>query len=143
MTVEAQMPPTQVEHINPPGLHASPAYTQVVAVTGPVRTVYIGGQNAVDASGQIVGEGDIGVQTRQVLRNIDLALAGAGASWEHVIKWNVYLVQGQPLEPGFEAFQATWGGRPNPPLVTGVFVAALAHPQFLVEIEAVAVVPQT
>ena len=131
----------QVQHLNPRGLHANPAYTQAIAVTGPVRTIYIGGQNAVDADGQIVGD-DIAAQTRQVLRNLEVALSGAGASWEHLIKLTMFLVQGQPLPPGFEVWQQVWGQRPNPPLITAAIVSGLAHPQFLLEIEAVAVVPQ-
>jgi enamine deaminase RidA (YjgF/YER057c/UK114 family) len=131
-----------VHHLNPDGLAKNPAFTNVIVVAGAVKTVYIGGQNAVDASGAIVGKGDIRAQTEQVMQNIQIALAAGGANLEHVIKWNVYLLQGQPIQPGFEVFQRFWGDRPNPPAVTGVIVAGLAHPDFLVEIEAVAVVPQ-
>jgi len=131
-----------VQHLNPDSLHKNPAYSQAVVVTGNVRTVYVGGQNAVNAAGEIVGKGDIKAQTEQVLRNVEAALAAGGARLEHVIKWNVYIVQGQSLLPGFEAFQRAWGERPNPPTVTGLFVAGLASPDFLVEIEAVAVVPE-
>jgi enamine deaminase RidA (YjgF/YER057c/UK114 family) len=59
-----------------------------------------------------------------------------------MIKWTIYVVQGQPLQPGFEVFQRVWGGRPNPPLVTVLFVAGLANPDFLLEIEAIAVIPE-
>jgi enamine deaminase RidA (YjgF/YER057c/UK114 family) len=131
-----------VQLLNPQGLQKNPGYSQVAVVTGNVRTVYVGGQNAVDASGAIVGEGDIRVQTEQVLKNVELALAGAGAEFEHVVKWSVYIVEGQSPQAGFEAFQRAWGDRPDPPLVTVVFVAGLAHPDFLVELEAIAVVPQ-
>lgn len=130
-----------VHYLNPDGLANNPAFTNVVVVSGPVKTVYIGGQDAVDASGAIVGKGDIAAQTEQVMRNIQAALEAAGAGLEHVIKWNVYIVQGQPLQPGFEVFQRVWGRRPNPPAITGMFVAGLAHPDFLVEIDVVAVVP--
>jgi enamine deaminase RidA (YjgF/YER057c/UK114 family) len=128
------------EYLNPEGLHANPAFSQAV-VTGQVRTVYVGGQNAVDASGAIVGRGDIGAQSEQALKNVEIALAAAGARLEHLVKWNVYIVQGQPLLPGFEAFQRAWGDRPNPPAITVLFVAGLAHPDFLVEIDAIAAVP--
>jgi enamine deaminase RidA (YjgF/YER057c/UK114 family) len=136
------MSTSQVQYLNPQGLHQNPAFTQAVAVTGAAKTIYIGGQNAVDASGNIVGKGDIAAQTEQVFRNLEIALAACGASLEHSIKWTIYLVQGQPLEPGFAVYQRVWGARPNPPLVTGLFVAGLAHPDFLVELEAVAVVPE-
>jgi enamine deaminase RidA (YjgF/YER057c/UK114 family) len=131
-----------VQHFSPPGLPRNPAYSQAVVVTGTATTIYVGGQNAVDASGALVGRGDISVQTEQVLRNVEIALATGGATLEHVVKWNVYIVQGQPPLPGFEAFRRVWGDRPNPPTVTVVFVAGLANPDFLVEIDAIAVVPR-
>ena len=131
-----------VQHLNPDGLHKNPAYSQAVVVAGNAKTVYVGGQNAVDASGQIVGKGDLEAQTEQVLRNVETALAAGGAKLEHVVKWNVYIVQGRSVLPGFEAFRHAWGDRPNPPTVTVLFVAGLANPDFLVEIDAIAVVPE-
>ena len=130
-----------VEYLNPDGLHSNPAFTNVIVVTEPARTIYIGGQDAVDAAGKIIGKGDIGAQAAQVMRNLQAALAAVGATLEHVIKWNLYIVQGQPLGPGFAAFEAVWGNRPNPPAITGAYVAGLANPDFLIEIEAVAVIP--
>ncbi len=132
----------QIEYLNPDTLHKNPAFTNVVTVTGPVKTIYIGGQDAMDASGNIVGKGDLKAQTEQVLKNIEAALTAGGARLEHVIKWNLYVVQGQPLRVGFEAFQRFWGNRPNPPLISFAFVAGLAHPDFLVEMDAIAVVPE-
>jgi enamine deaminase RidA (YjgF/YER057c/UK114 family) len=132
----------RVQHLNPQGLHQHPAYSQAIAVTGNATTVYVGGQNAVDASGAIVGSGDITIQTEQVIRNVEIALAAAGARLEHVVRWGVHVVQGHSLLAGFEAFGRAWGNRANPPTVTVAIVAALAHPEFLVEIDAIAVVPQ-
>jgi enamine deaminase RidA (YjgF/YER057c/UK114 family) len=109
------MPSGRVQHLNPGGLHRNPAYSQVVVAEGNVRTVFVGGQNAVDASGEVVGRGDMGAQAEQVLRNLVTALEVAGATLENVVKWNVYVVQGQPLQPGFAAFQQAWGERPDPP----------------------------
>ena len=131
-----------VQYLNPDGLHKNPAYSQAVVVAGQVKTVYVGGQNAVDASGKIVGKGDIKAQSEQALRNVETALAAGGAKLEHVIRWNVYIVQGQSPLPGFEAFRRAWGDRPNPPVITALFVAGLANTEFLVEIDAIAVVPQ-
>lgn len=141
----------RVEHLNPPALHANPAFTQVVAVSGPARTIYVGGQNAVDAGGAIVGVGDIAAQARQIFANLEAALAAAGAGLEHMARWTIYVVQGQPLEPAFAVFQEVWGRRPNPPtialravpLIPAVLVVAgLANPAFLAEIDAIAVVPE-
>jgi enamine deaminase RidA (YjgF/YER057c/UK114 family) len=132
----------RVEHINPPTLIRNPAFTQVIAVTGNVKTVYVGGQDAVDSSGAIVGPGDLAAQAQRALQNVATALDAAGAKIEHVVKWNILIVQGQNPGPAFQAFQRAWGTRPNPPAITVAFVAALANPAFLVEIDAVAVVPQ-
>ena len=129
-----------VEYLNPDGLPTNPAFTNVVVVTGAVKTVYVGGQDAVDASGAIVGKGDIEAQAEQVLANLQTALAAAGAALEHVIRWNVYVVHGQPPQPAFAAFQQVWGDRPHPPAITLLFVSALAHPDFLLEMDVVAVV---
>ena len=132
----------EVKYINPEGLPRNPAFTNVVTVTGPVKTIYIGGQDAVDASGAIVGKGDLKAQTEQILKNIQAALDAAGAQPEHVIKWNIYVVQGQSVQDGFAAFQSVWGNPPNPPVITVAFVAGLGHPDFLAEIDAIAVVPE-
>jgi enamine deaminase RidA (YjgF/YER057c/UK114 family) len=132
----------RVQHLNPDGLSKNPAFSQVITVRGSTKTIYVGGQNAVDAAGAIVGKGDFAAQSEQALANVQTALAAAGAGLEHVVKWGVYIVAGQELRVGFAAFQRAWGQRPNPPTVTGLFVAGLAHPDFLVEIDAVAVVPE-
>ena len=132
----------KVEYLNPDTLNKNPAFTNVVIASGPVRTVYIGGQDAVDASGAIVGKGDFKAQTQQVLQNMQAALAAAGAQLEHVVKWNLYILQGQSLQDGFEIYQRMWGNRPNPPAISAMFVAGLAHPDFLLEMDAIAVVPE-
>lgn len=130
-----------VEYLNPEKLHRNPAFTQVVTVTGPAKTIYVGGQNAVTPSGQIVGKGNLATQAEQVFRNLAAALASAGGHLEHIIKWSIYVVVGQVVEPAFEVFQRTWGRRPNPPAITVMFVSGLANPDFLVEMDAIAVVP--
>ncbi len=134
--------PGKVRYINPDGLNKNPAFTNVVEVTGPVKTIYVGGQDAIDASGAIIGKGDIKLQTEQVLLNLQTALKAAGADCRHIVKWNLYIVQGQSLRQGFEAFQKFWGERPDPPAITAAFVSGLANPDFLIEMDAVAVVPE-
>jgi enamine deaminase RidA (YjgF/YER057c/UK114 family) len=130
-----------IEYLSPDGLHKNPAFSQVVVTQGKVLTAYVGGQNAVNSSGEIVGKGDIGKQAEQIFKNLEIALSAAGADLENIIKWNIYVVQGQPPQPVFEVFRRVWGNRPNPPIVTVLFVAGLANPDFLLEIEAIAVVP--
>jgi enamine deaminase RidA (YjgF/YER057c/UK114 family) len=130
-----------VRYINPDSLNNNPAFTNVV-VEGTLKTVHIGGQDAINASGEIVGKGDSVAQTEQVLANVRAALEAGGARPEHIIKWNLYVVEGQPLEAGFAAFQNAWPETPNLPAITMAYVSGLVHPDFLVEMDAVTVVPQ-
>jgi enamine deaminase RidA (YjgF/YER057c/UK114 family) len=132
----------QVEYLNPDTLNKNPAFTNVVVASGHVKTVYVGGQDAVDATGAIVGKGDLKAQTEQILQNIEAALVAGGAQLEHVVKWNLYVIQGQSLNEGFEVFQRIWGNRPHPPAISVMVVAGLAHPDFLAEMDAIAVVPE-
>ena len=131
-----------MRYTNPDSLNRNPAFTNVVVVEENVKTVHIGGQDALNASGEIIGKGDFVAQIEQILANLRAALAAGGAEPEHIIKWNIYVVEGQPLQAGFAAFQNAWPQTPNPPAITVVFVSGLAHPDFLVEMDAVAVVPQ-
>jgi len=130
-----------VFYLNPEGLHKNPAFSQVVVTSGRIRTVYVGGQNAVNSSA-IVGRGDIAAQAAQVAKNLRVALASADARVEHVVKWTVYVVQGEAVEPAMRAFQQEFGTLPKPPTISVLFVTALAHPEFLLEVEAVAAVPE-
>jgi enamine deaminase RidA (YjgF/YER057c/UK114 family) len=133
---------TGLAALNPDGMPKNPAFSWGVVATGPSRTIYVGGQNAVDASDKVVGKGDIKAQTTRALDNLEAVLAAGGARLEHVVKLDVHIVAGQPLQKAFEAYQpraAAFRGRP--PAVTMTFVAGLARPDCLIEIDAVAVVP--
>jgi enamine deaminase RidA (YjgF/YER057c/UK114 family) len=129
-------------HLQPDGLCDSRgfAYSQVV-VSPPGRTVAIAGQTAWDAEQQLVGEGDIAAQAKQVLDNIELALVSAGASKADLTQLRVYIVDYSPalLEDLMPVFHQFWG-EATPAAQTMLGVAALAMPQFLIEIDAVAVV---
>ncbi|MDF0592352.1 RidA family protein [Methanotrichaceae archaeon M04Ac] len=70
------------------------------------------------------------------------ALEAAGADLGDVVKWNVPVAAGQPIQPAREAFVKMWGTRPNPPAITVAIVSGLARPEFLVEMDAVAVVAE-
>jgi enamine deaminase RidA (YjgF/YER057c/UK114 family) len=128
-----------VEHLNPSAMPSNPGSSQAVTVSGPARTIFVGGQNGVDRNG-IVGH-DLVTQTTQALRNLELVLAEAGAQLTDVVTWTILVLDGQPLADGFRAFQAVWGDRGEPPAITVAVVAGLANPGFLVEISAVAAVP--
>lgn len=143
MTNPAATQQGRVQLLSPDGLVRNPAFSHVAVVSGSVKTIYVGGQDAVTAEGEVVGKGDLAAQTAQILTNIKTALAVAGAGPEHVVKWNVFVVEGQDFREGYAAFQSVWGDRPNPPpLITAAVVKGLAHPDFLVEMDAIAVVPE-
>ncbi len=130
-----------VERINPPSLHRHPAFTQVVVVPPAARTVLIGGQNAVDTEGNILGLGDMATQTEKAAENVFKAVRAVGGTPAHIVKLNIYAVAGHDLEPAFGRWLRLWGEREAPPAITVVRVSGLAHPDFLVEIEAMAVIP--
>jgi enamine deaminase RidA (YjgF/YER057c/UK114 family) len=132
----------KVQYINPEGLSKNPAFSQVVTTHGKGKTIYIGGQDAVNAQREIVGKGDITEQTTQVMKNLQTALAACGATFENLVKITIYIVQGQDLYRGFQASQRFLGHLTNPPAISGFFVAALANPDFLVEIDAIAFVSE-
>ena len=131
---------TTIEHLSPEGMHRNPAFSQAVVVTSPGATIYIGGQNAVNAQGEIVGKGDLAAQTEQIFVNLGIVLEAAGASLHDIVKWTMFIVEGQDLIPGFEVFQQHWGREHAPPAISAALVSSLAHPDFLVEIEAIAII---
>lgn len=130
-----------VRFLNPAGMHRNPAFSQVVTIEGPHRMVYVGGQNAVSAEGEIIGKGDIGVQGEQVALNLKIALEAAGARPDQVIRWTVHAIEGQPVHAALAGFRKVLGSWPAPPTISVLFVAGLAHPDFLLEVEALAAVP--
>jgi enamine deaminase RidA (YjgF/YER057c/UK114 family) len=127
-----------VRHINPEGLHRSPAFSQAVVVEQPAKTIYIGGQNGVDADGKVVGP-TLVEQARQAFRNLATILESEGATLANIVHWTIAVVDGQSIDDGVAAFQEAWDPADPPPAITVHFVAGLA-PGFLVEIDAVAVV---
>jgi enamine deaminase RidA (YjgF/YER057c/UK114 family) len=63
----------EIELIRPEGLFASPAFSQVAIIPPGATTIHVGGQNAVDSSGALVGGDDVAAQTRQVMENMESA----------------------------------------------------------------------
>lgn len=111
-------------------------YSHVVAVTGG-RTIYVSGQLARNAKGEAVGKGDMGAQLRQVGENIKTALAAAGATLDDIVKTTTYVTD---IEEFFRHvdIRAEYFAR-SLPTSTTVEVSSLAHPDYLVEVEVVAV----
>ena len=91
-------------HINPAGLPRSPAFSQAVVVEQPAKTIYIGGQNGVDADGKVVGP-TVGEQTSQALRNLATILESEGASLANIVHWSIAVVDGPRQDEGVAVFQ--------------------------------------
>jgi enamine deaminase RidA (YjgF/YER057c/UK114 family) len=129
---------SSIEFLNPDELLKNPAFSQIAITKGTGNTIYIGGQNAITKDLEIIGKGDIAVQTEYVLKNIETALHACDATIEDLFKLTIYIVQGQDVRKGFEGAQVFLKKLKNPPVITGIIVAGLANPDYLVEIEAVA-----
>lgn len=67
---------------------------------------------------------------------MEKVLTAAGATLHDIVKWTVFMVHGQEFTPGLRVFQQHWGTKHAPPAISSAMVASLAHPNFLVEIEA-------
>lgn len=132
----------KIQHINPAELSKNPAFSQIVTTQGNGKTIYIGGQDAVNAQGEIVGKGNIAEQTEQVMNNLQTALSACGATFDNLVKLSIYIVQGQDLFSGFQASQKFFNNLINPPVISVLVVAGLANPDFLVEIDATAFIPE-
>ena len=132
----------KIQHINPDGLSKNPAFSQIVMTQGSGKTIYIGGQDAVNEKREIVGKDDISEQTEQVMKNVQLALSACGATFDNLVKLSIYVVQGQHLYGAFQASQKFFSNLQNPPAISVLIVAGLANPDFLVEIDATAFIPE-
>jgi 2-iminobutanoate/2-iminopropanoate deaminase len=125
--------------INPDGMAAPLGpYAHVVAAPPGGRIVFCAGAVAYDSGGELVGEGDIVAQTRQVMENLRQALAAAGATFDDVVKVTNYVTDAE-LWPQVLPVRAEYLREPYP-ASTFVEVSALMFPELLIEIEAVAVV---
>ncbi len=128
-----------VQRLRPPGLVSSPAFSHVAVVPPGATTIYVGGQNAVDPQGSLVGADDVAAQSRRALQNAATALAAAGATVDDVVQWTVLIVDGVDLGAAYGAIAAELASD-EPALVTAARVAGLGVPGALVEISAVAAV---
>ena len=129
-----------MQHINPPGLSNSPAYTQVVAAK-PGTILWVSGQTAQNAKGELVGKGDLKAQVNQAWENVRLALAGSGATFQDVVKVTTYVVNYKPsMRDDLRAARLKFMGDAKPPAATLVGVQSLASDEWLVEIEVTAVI---
>ena len=123
--------------IVPETLHRPFGYSHVVEVTSG-RPVYMAGQVALNQAGELVGPGDLRAQARQVLENLKAALQAVGATFDQVVKLNVYLLDITQL-PAIREIRDQYVNTARPPASTAVEVRRLAVDGLLIEVEAVAV----
>jgi len=124
---------------NPPGKPSAPGFTQGVEAIGPGRIIYVSGQQGLDADNKVVG--DFEAQVVAAFDNIKAILADAGASFDHVVKLNHYLIDLKAHQRLIGPIRAKYFvGRPQPASTT-VQVGGLVRPGALYEVEAVAIVP--
>ena len=122
------------------GLSKPTGYTHVVDVPAGARTLYLSGQIALDAKGNLVGAGDFAAQAEQVFANIDTALKASGASFRNVVKLNIYVTDMTQLK-ALRAARDKYVDVQHPPASTLVEVSKLGREGLLLEVEATAVVP--
>lgn len=123
----------------PDGVAPATAYTHVVMGTG--RFVAVSGQLALDEDGKLVGEGDPAAQARQVFENLRRCLASAGATFDDVVKLT-FFVTDMAYMPAVRAARDEHISPDRLPAASAVQVAALVSPDFLMEIEAFALLPE-
>ena len=125
--------------LQPAGLVASPAFSHVAVVPAGATTIYVGGQNGVDATGSLISS-DIAEQSSRAIDNASLALDAAGASPADVVQWSVLIAADADLGAAYGAIAPQLARAGAPPLVTAARVAGLGVPGALIEVSAIAAV---
>lgn len=128
-----------IELVNPDGLETPSSYTHVAIASGR-RLVFVSGQVATDADGNLVGAGDLAAQARQAFANVGRALAAVGARPDQVARLGIFVVGHRPefLPAISEARIAVFGD--HRPADTLLGVETLAEDGRLIEVEATAVI---
>jgi enamine deaminase RidA (YjgF/YER057c/UK114 family) len=125
--------------VQPETIFKTTTYTHVVEVTGPGRLIYTSGEQGRELDGNFPS--DIRGQSVRALENIKAALAAVGATFDHVIKINVYLIDLRKNQPIFSEVKQQYVNRNAPPASTTVGVPQLTREGALVEVEVVAALP--
>jgi enamine deaminase RidA (YjgF/YER057c/UK114 family) len=132
---------TNKSFVNPKDVHPVMGYTHVVSVDGPARLLFISGQVSKNKEDELVGKGDLDAQTRQVYLNLGTVLKSMGASFADVVKQNIYTTRPDQVQT-IRRVRTEFLSKAEPPASTLVGVTGLVDPEFLIEIEMVAVLKQ-
>ncbi len=128
---------TKTTFVNPKETYAATGYTHIVSVENSSKILYLSGQIARNQKGELVGRDDLEAQTRQVYQNLQTLLKNQGASFKDVVKQNIYTTRPNEIQTIRNVRDEFLGDR-KLPASTLVVVAALASPDFLIEIEMIA-----
>lgn len=129
----------EITLLQPAGLVSSPAFSHVAIVPAGAATIYVGGQNGVDAMGAVVSS-DVAEQSVRAIDNASTALEAAGASLDDVVQWTVFIAADADLGAAYGAVASRLARDSAPPLVTVALVAGLGVPGALIEVSAIAAV---
>ena len=129
------------DYINPPSVFRSHdhGFSQAVVASG-TRTVYVSGQTAWDTNRQLVGGTDLAAQARQAFLNLQTVMTACGGNMSDVVSLRIYVVDYSPEKADAvgNVLRESFSG-PAKPTTTWIGVVSLADPDFLIEIEAIAV----
>jgi enamine deaminase RidA (YjgF/YER057c/UK114 family) len=125
--------------VQPDTIFKTTTYTHVVEVVGPGRLIYTSGEQGRDRDGNFPS--DMAGQSIQAFENIKAALAAVGATFDHVVKLNVYMIDLRKNQPTFSEIKQRYVNKSAPPASTTVQVPLLTREGALVEVEAVAALP--
>ncbi len=131
-----------ITRLQPTGLVHSPVFSHVAIVPAGATTIYVGGQNGIDASGALVSGGVV-EQSIRAVENASIALQAAGASLTDVVQWTVLIAADADLAAAYGAIAPKLATPGTPPLVTAARVIGLGVPGALIEVSAVAAVIKT
>jgi reactive intermediate/imine deaminase len=124
--------------LNPEKVHRRPNYNQGILVT-PGKLLFIAGQTAVDSKGNIVGKDNIEAQAKQVYENIKAILDEAGGTFDDIVKTTIYITDIKNREGLHKVRKKYFTG--DQATSTLLVIKGLAREEFLMEIEAIAVIP--
>jgi 2-iminobutanoate/2-iminopropanoate deaminase len=132
-------PALNVRFVQPDAIYKTATYTHVVEIVGPGRLIYTSGEQGRDRNGDLPS--DIRAQSILVLENIKAALAAVGATFDNVVKLNVYMLDLRKHQPIWSEIKQQYVNKSAPPASTTVQVPLLTREGALLEVEAVAALP--
>ena len=130
----------EIERINPKGLYKHPNFTRIITVKGPMKLIVIAGQTPSDENYNAVSIGDYRAQYIAVMENLEIQLEAAGAGWDDVVFQRIFVLDVDKFKNQTRGEDAPKFGDPNnPPPTTLIGVTALADPDFLIEVDLMAI----